>query len=91
MNYDILPEHCRGGMRRYIENGIPPGSFLTAVLENNLVEAFGRADQINQERLRDYCLWLYNEAPAMPIRSWGSREIVRQWIDAGGMAGLAKS
>ena len=89
INYSSIPEHCQDGLKRYIEDGIPPGSFLTAVLENNLVEAFGRADHINRDHIRDYCMWLYNEAPAVP-RSWGSREIVSKWIKAGGLNGLKR-
>lgn len=64
-------------MKLYIENGIEPGSFLTAVLENDLMEAFGRADDINRERLFDYCSFLYNEAPPA---CFGSKEKVKLWI-----------
>lgn len=76
IDYSILPEHCRGGMRRYVEDGLMPGDFLTAVLENNLVEAFARADDINIHRLFDYANFLYNE---LPISAWGSPEKVERW------------
>lgn len=78
IDYSSLPEHMQEGMKLYIENGIEPGSFLMAVLENNLMEAFGRADHINQERIRDYCSFLYNEAPR---NCHGSPEIVDAWIN----------
>ena len=77
INYDILPEHMRGGMKRYIESKVPPGGFLMAVLENNLIEAVGRADRINRERLFDFCNFLYNKAPS---RCWGSPEKVKTWL-----------
>lgn len=76
INYSILPEHMRGGAQRWIENGIYPGSFMLAVIENNLVEAFGRADSINQNRLQDIVSFFYNEAPA---GCWGSPEKAKLW------------
>lgn len=79
-----LPEHCRHGMKLYIERGILPGSFLQAVLANDLMGAFGRADDINRSRIQDYVTFLYNEVPAM---CWGSREAIRRWVERGGLAG----
>lgn len=76
MNYSILPEHMQDGMKRYIENGIQPGHFLTAVLENDFMEAFKRADDINMERMRDYAMFLYNEAPR---GCHGSPALVEEW------------
>ena len=76
-DYDRLPEHMRGVMQRYIENKIPPGGFLTAVLENDLAGAFGRADHINRHRIYDIVSFLYNEAPRA---CWGSPEAVTKWL-----------
>jgi len=78
IDYTLLPAHIRGGMKRYIEGRTPPGGFLTAVLNNNLMEAMGRADRINRERLFDICNFLYNEAPAV---CWGSPERVKRWLE----------
>lgn len=80
LNYEkdgLIPEHMRGGMKRYFEDRILPGSFLTAVLSNNLKMAVLKADDINIHRLPDYVRWLYWEAPAT---AWGSPERVRIWI-----------
>lgn len=77
-NYDTLPRHA-DSIRRYIEDGIPMGDFLTAVFANDLLGAFGRADHINQNLIRDYALWVYNEAPS-PCH--GSYERVKAWIAA---------
>ena len=76
MDYDKLPEHCRGGMKRYIEDGVIPGKFLQKVICNDLVGALGRADSINTARIRDYADFLYNEAPTP---SWGSKEKMEAW------------
>jgi len=77
IDYSPLPEHMQDGMQMYIEYRIEPGSFLTAVLENDLMGALGKADDINKHRLYDYGLWLYNEAPA---GCFGSVEAVREWL-----------
>ena len=79
LKYELLPEHCRDGMRLYVEHGIMPGSFMTAVLENNLVEAFAHADDINIHRMFDYANFLYNELPG---NAWGSSAIVLAWAEA---------
>lgn len=77
LNYNRIPEHMRDGMRLYIENGIEPGSFLRAVLENDLMEACSRADDINRHRLFDFAWFLYNGAPC---ECYGSPENVRAWL-----------
>ena len=83
MNYDMLPEHMQGGARRYIEHGIRPGSFLCAVLENNLTGAFGHADSTNRPLIATvYVEWLHWEIPAP---AWGSPAKVALWIEQGGM------
>lgn len=79
VNYDNLPIHMQNSIRLYVEEKIEPGSFLFAVLSNDLTQAFGRADEINREAMFDWANWLYNECPR---NIWGSREIVQKWIDS---------
>jgi len=74
---DLLPDYMRGAMKRYMENGIEPGHFLTAVLSNDLMEAASRADDFNRRKLFDYCMWLANHAPR---NSFGSPETVKEWM-----------
>ena len=74
----ILPENLRGGMTRYLQHGIEPGSFLRAVLENDLLNAFGRADNENKRNLEEIVRWIYNYAPA---DSWGSTAKVEAWMN----------
>ncbi len=71
-----LPPHIRDSVRRYIEQGREPGSFLTAVLFNDLREAFSNADIINREYLFNIVCWFYNEAPGP---CWGSEANVKAW------------
>lgn len=62
---------------RYVEHGIEPGSFLTAVLENDLAEACARADMHNRRKLYEWVYYIYNECPG---ECWGSPEKVEAWI-----------
>lgn len=77
INWHKVPEDLRPALQRYIEHGIPPGSFLEAVLTNNLMESFARADQCNRNRLFDIVKFLCNE---VPILVWGSRENLAEHI-----------
>lgn len=60
----------------YAENGAPLGDFLTAVVENNLFEALGRADSYNRATIFQICGYIYNELPS-PCH--GSPEKVAKW------------
>lgn len=72
-----IPLHNEPGLRRYIEDRIPPGDFLLAALQNNLFEAVHRADPINAFFLADIVKWLWNHAPST---CWGSPEKVAAWL-----------
>jgi hypothetical protein len=78
-----VPEHMQGGLVRYFNDRIDPGHFLTAVLENNLMKAFDRADLGNRKALYSYVVWLYNQAP---MGSYGSPEKVKAWLEGEGEA-----
>lgn len=78
-----IPAYMRGGLSRYVFDHIPPGSFLQAVLENDLRAAVERADHINQQLLPQYVKLLYNHAP---MSCWGDPERVAAWLKPGGVA-----
>ena len=61
----------------YVSDGLPPGGFVTSVLENDLMGAFGRADTQNRRDLYEICNYVYNEIPA---NSHGSPEKVSAWL-----------
>ena len=63
---------------RYVNDGIPPGDFLFAVLSNNLKESFKRADSNNCRYMADIVRYLYNYVPSA---CWGSPESVKTWLD----------
>ena len=83
VNYSLLPEHIRGGAKRYIEEGILPGDFQRAVICNQLKECFTCADDINIAHMFDIVRFWYNEAPA---NCWGSIERMNLWHKKGGLA-----
>ena len=76
-DYTLIREDVIASLKRYVEQGIPTGGFLQAVLENNLSEAFGRADENNVRVLFHICAYVYNYLPAS---SWGSPEKVKRWL-----------
>ena len=84
IDYSGIPEHMRDGTKRYIESGIPPGSFLEAVICNDLRGAFMRADHINVEAMKDWAMFFYNDVPG---NCHGSPEVYDAWIKQGGMGG----
>ena len=67
----------RESFSSYIIDGIEPGGFLMAVLENDLKESFGRADLENRAHLFEIVSYCYNMVPST---CWGSPEIVKKWI-----------
>lgn len=85
INYDRLPAHMREGAQRYIEKGIKGGSFMTAVFSNDFMGAYRCADDENIAAMRDWAMFLHNQAPR---GCYGSPERVKDWIAQGGLAGL---
>ena len=83
-NYDSVPRHMRAAIQNYLEDGQRPGGFLTALLSNDLMEAFNRADPANPQPMRAWVHFLRNE---LPIDSYGSPENFNRWIERGGVQG----
>jgi hypothetical protein len=83
-NYSLLPSQIRHGVQDYVENGNHVGGFLTAVITNDLKNAFGRADEVNRERLFDIVAFFHNEAPGP---CWGNPDKMQTWMAHHGLAG----
>lgn len=75
--YAAIPEDMRESMMRYVEERKEPGGFLTAVIQNNLINAVCRADKHNLLLIKEYAQWFYNVAPA-PCS--GSPEKMSSWL-----------
>ena len=65
------------GLVNYVYAGVPTGGFLRAALANDLLEAFGRADENNRDHLFEIAGVLYNRVPSV-IR--GSYAIIDLWL-----------
>ena len=76
--YDDIPEHTQGALRRWVEDGFYPGSFLTAVLCNDLMGAVGSADAYNIRALKAITTFVYNRIPA---DAWGNAERMRAYAN----------
>ncbi len=81
---DLVPPHMRDGVCLWLLHGIPPGSFLAAVIRNDLSMAVGRADEINRAHLHDWVAFFYNYTPH---ECWGSEERAAGWAKRGGLRG----
>lgn len=76
-NYPNIPPNLLVALRRYARDHVAVGGFLTAVLENDLVNAAGRADPFNRPHIADLALWCYN---CLPGGCWGSPANVAAWL-----------
>ena len=61
--YEIIPSTTQASITRYVELGVKPGGFLTAVLSNDLYNATGRADEQNLAALPAIVRWFANHCP----------------------------
>ena len=75
-----MPPRILEGLRRYAIHHQEVGSFLRAVLENNLTEAVCRADPESLAALRIIVIYVYN---CLPASCHGSPEAVKAWLKKG--------
>jgi hypothetical protein len=85
---ELIPEHMRGSVTRWIEMGFPApklmGRFLQAVLTNDLMNSFAYADDENRAGMRGWVMFLHNYAPS---GCYGSKEKLDAWHAAGDSRG----
>ena len=81
-----IPIVTAEGLDRYVRERCPVGSFLEAVLSNNLREACAHANEDNAVALWAIVGWLYNEAPGL---CWGSAERVEAWLNESDASALS--
>lgn len=72
-----VPDHTMAALVDYVQNGWQPGSFLEAVLCNNLKDACACADPENLRNIPAIVSWLYCMAPS---NCWGSLERYEKWL-----------
>jgi len=72
-----VPVHTVGALERYINDRIPTGGFLNAVLTNDLVGAISYADEDNLRAIPEIVKFLYNN---VPMNAWRDEENVKKWL-----------
>lgn len=85
MGISLFPRHSAedqlqgllDSLTRYAREGIPTGDFLTAVLQNDLKEAFARADNFSRWAMFAIVKHVYNKMPAL---CQGSPAKVEAWL-----------
>lgn len=80
-----VPPHLVDGFVRYVVDGIRPGSFLQAIITNNLRQAVATADPESLASLPQivtFMLW------DVPDDCWGSQSLMADWISRHGRARL---
>jgi len=65
INYDSAPNNIGRALQRYVEKGVNPGSFLEAVLKNDLIQSCASADMTNLALIYDIVKWIYNNLPTV--------------------------
>jgi len=79
-----IPDYMEDGIENYINYGLEPGGFLTAIICNDLKSAVMRADGQNIGNIPAYVAYFYNHAP---IDCWGSYDLMVKWCEKGGLNG----
>ena len=85
--YVIRPDMMEA-VRRYVDHGIEPGDFLSAVICNDLKAAVAHADDGNMANLPAFVGYFYNEAPQ---GCWGSNAKMVAYMAAKSVERLAAS
>ena len=91
-NYKVglnrVPVHMREAISNWIETAsVHPGmmgSFLYALLTNDLMGVYANGDESNIDGMREWVMFLYNNAPS---ECYGSREKIICWHERGGLQG----
>ena len=84
IQYYKLPGLLGPAMKRYVEEGIKPGSFLECVLVNDLAGTIGRADPVSLARINEIVSFIQWELPG---DCHGSPAAYQAWIEKGGLNG----
>lgn len=81
----MVPNNIKSAITAWVFEARVPGSFVKAVLENDLNKAVIGADPTVLPHLKDIVLYMVNEVPAL---CWGSKEKMSSWSNLGGQKGI---
>ncbi len=79
----MIPRDIHASLERYVNDRVPPGGFLYAVLCNDLEQTLARADEDNLAALKNIVTYVVMHLPrtcrgnSVAIRRWLAREEVR--------------
>jgi len=76
VTYPLIPARTLQSVYTFVEHNQTPGSFLAAVLSNDLVDAVNRADIGCMIGLKDLVTFLNMH---VPDDCWGSFDKARNW------------
>jgi len=65
--YASIPQKMQDSILAYVFDHVPVGSFLEAVICNDLRGAVGRADAENLPLLKLYVQWFFNVCPQLCV------------------------
>lgn len=71
-----IPPNIKSALDLWVSDGYPPGSFCQAVLRNDLMDAFSRADQFSERAMGAIVRYVYNN---MPSACHGSQDKMDAW------------
>jgi hypothetical protein len=74
-----LPSQMERSVVLYVLYRVKPGSYLMALLENDLLGVINRADDQNISLIKQWIRLLYN-CEAIPGDCWGSTDRVKTWL-----------
>jgi len=75
--YPDIPYYTLEGLYQYVDNHIPTGGFLAAILSNDLFGAVNQADVNNSKALVSIIHFVYMEVPSI---SCGSKDKMLAWL-----------
>ena len=76
---DKIQDHTKATLWNYLNHGLEPGSFMMAVLENDLLRVFGYADDESIRSLKPIVQLLYSRVPS---GCYGSKTAIRDHMRA---------
>ena len=76
-DWSLVPHHMRGAVKRYVEHGLSGGSFLDALVRNDLYGAVLHADSTNSANISRIVNFFYLHSPA---GCWGTPALVDEWM-----------
>jgi len=77
-DYGLIRQNIIEGINRFVLHHQRVGHFITAILSNDLREAFARADADNQKTMHQIVSYCHNEIPGV---CWGTAKKVEAWTE----------